>query len=43
MPDSTYEVIDPRFGRLFNGSGRVHQLFTGCQWAEGPAWFGGGR
>ena len=21
----------------------MHQLFTGCQWAEGPAWFGGGR
>lgn len=38
-----YEVIDPRFGRLFNGSGRVERLFTGCQWAEGPAWFGGGR
>ena len=38
-----YEVIDPRFGRLFNGNGRVERLFTGCQWAEGPTWFGGGR
>ena len=38
-----YQVIDPRFGRLFNGSGQVQKLFTGCQWAEGPAWFGAGR
>jgi gluconolactonase len=43
MSDGTYEIIDPRFARLFNGNGRVHQLFAGCQWAEGPAWFGGGR
>jgi gluconolactonase len=38
-----YEVIDPRFGRLFNGNGRVERLFTGMMWVEGPAWFGGGR
>ncbi len=38
-----YEVIEPRFRRLFNGNAQVHRLFTGCQWAEGPAWFGGGR
>jgi gluconolactonase len=43
MSDTFYEILDPRFARLFNGSGRVHQLFTGCQWAEGPAWFGAGR
>ncbi len=41
--DEFFEVIDPRFRGLFNGSARVHQLYTGCQWAEGPAWFGGGR
>jgi len=39
----TFEVIDPQFGRLFNGSARLHQLYSNCQWAEGPAWFGGGR
>jgi gluconolactonase len=38
-----FETIDPLFGTLFNGSGRLHQLYSGCQWAEGPAWFGGGR
>lgn len=41
--DEFFEVIDPRFRALFNGNGRVNTLFTGCQWAEGPAWFGGGR
>ena len=40
---STYEIIDPRFGKLINGNAKVDQLFTGCKWAEGPAWFGGGR
>ena len=38
-----YEVLDPRFARLFNGSAHVDKLYTGCRWAEGPAWFGGGR
>jgi gluconolactonase len=38
-----YEVLDPRFGRLFNGNARVNNLYTGCQWAEGPAWFAAGR
>jgi gluconolactonase len=43
MTSETYEVLDPRFNRLFNGSAQVHKLFTGCQWAEGPAWFAAGR
>ncbi|RWL52884.1 SMP-30/gluconolactonase/LRE family protein [Mesorhizobium sp.] len=38
-----YEVLDPRFARLFNGSAQVEKLFTGCRWAEGPAWFAAGR
>ncbi len=38
-----YEVIDPRFSRLFNGHAQVEKLYSGCKWAEGPAWFGGGR
>ena len=38
-----YEVLDPRFARLFNGSARVDKLFTGCRWAEGPAYFAAGR
>lgn len=43
MPDSPYEIIDPRFAALVNGTARLEQLFTGCRWAEGPAWFGAGR
>ena len=39
----TYEVLDPRFARLFNGSAKLERLFTGCRWAEGPAWFAAGR
>ncbi len=38
-----YEVLDPRFARLFNGSAQVDKLWTGCRWAEGPAWFAAGR
>ena len=38
-----YEVLDSRFARLFNAHALVEQLATGCKWAEGPAWFGGGR
>lgn len=44
MPTSDYyEVIDERFARLFNPNAHVVKLATGFQWAEGPAWFGGGR
>ena len=38
-----FEVLDPRFGRLFVGSMRVERLWTGGRWCEGPAWFGAGR
>jgi gluconolactonase len=38
-----YEIIDQRFRALVSGSARLDQLYTGCRWAEGPAWFGGGR
>jgi len=43
MANSVYEILDPRFRRLFNGSAHVEKLFTGCRWAEGPAWFAAGR
>ncbi len=39
MANSDYEVLDPRFARLFNGTAHVHKLWTGCHWAEGPAYF----
>jgi len=38
-----YEILDQRFRRLFNGSAKVDKLFTGCRWAEGPAYFAAGR
>jgi gluconolactonase len=43
MAGSDYEVLDKRFARLFNGTGKVERLYTGCRWAEGPAWFAAGR
>ncbi|KKB77938.1 gluconolactonase [Devosia soli] len=39
MPDSIYEIIDPRFSDLTIGSAHLEQLFSGCRWAEGPVWF----
>jgi gluconolactonase len=38
-----FEVIDARFRQLALLYVRVEKLYTGCRWAEGPAWFGGGR
>jgi gluconolactonase len=40
---SIYETIDPRFNALFNGNAKLDLLYTGCKWAEGPAYFGAGR
>lgn len=38
-----YEILDPRFARLFVGNAHVEKLYTGCRWAEGPAYFAAGR
>jgi hypothetical protein len=42
-PDPAVEVLDPSFARyrIFNAA--VERLGSGTRWAEGPAWFGGGR
>ncbi len=40
---SGFEVIEPEFAACFVGHARLERLYTGCRWAEGPAWFGGGR
>ncbi len=37
------EVLDPRFERLINSAARLERLYTGCRWAEGPAYFPAGR
>ena len=39
MASSDYEVLDRRFARLFNGTAHVQKLWSGCLWAEGPAYF----
>jgi gluconolactonase len=38
-----FEVLDPRFSRLFKSTAHVDMLFKGCRWAEGPAYFPAGR
>jgi gluconolactonase len=43
MAAADYEVLDDRFGRLIVTPARVEQLYTGCRWAEGPAYFAAGR
>jgi gluconolactonase len=40
---SSFEVIDPRFRKLVLPYVHVDKLYTGCRWAEGPAWFAAGR
>ncbi len=36
-------VHDPRFNALHIGHARLEKLWTGCRWAEGPAYFPAGR
>jgi gluconolactonase len=38
-----FEVIDARFGALAFANVHLEKLYTGCRWAEGPAWFAAGR
>ncbi len=33
------EILDRRFAPLVNPNARLDRLFTGCRWAEGPAYF----
>ncbi|MGA2043944.1 MAG: SMP-30/gluconolactonase/LRE family protein [Roseiarcus sp.] len=37
------EVLDPRFERLAHGNVHLDKLYTGCRWAEGPAYFPAGK
>ncbi len=39
----SFELIDPRFKALAFPNVHVEKLYTGCRWAEGPAWFAAGR
>jgi len=40
---SSFELIDTRFRKLALANVHVEKLYTGCRWAEGPAWFAAGR
>ena len=40
---SSFEVIDPGFHKVALPYVHVEKLYTGCRWAEGPAWFAAGR
>jgi len=42
-PDPAIHTLDPAFARYRLASASVERLYTGCRWAEGPAWFGDGR
>jgi gluconolactonase len=37
-PDPDVIVLDPRFAKLKIGNSVIERLYTGCRWAEGPAW-----
>src|SRR3954463_13685552 len=39
----TYDILDERFRRCVRTTESPAQLFDGCRWAEGPAWFAAGR
>ena len=39
----SFQVIDARFRKLALPYIHVEKLYTGCRWAEGPAWFAAGR
>ncbi|HET8997285.1 MAG TPA: SMP-30/gluconolactonase/LRE family protein [Acetobacteraceae bacterium] len=42
-PDPDILVIDNSFKRYVVGLAGIHRLWTGFQWAEGPAWSGEGQ
>ena len=43
MAADEFAFLDPRFSKCINSTARVHRLFEGCAWAEGPAWSPGWR
>ncbi len=43
MITDSFEIIDERFRRYALGNVHLERLYTGCRWAEGPAYFAAGR
>src|SRR5260370_7819151 len=42
-PDPDVIVVDPSFRALVPGNHPLQRLWTGAQWAEGPAWSSQGQ
>ncbi len=42
-PVGEYLILDRRFAALVSANARLHKLWTGAAWAEGPVWFGDAR
>jgi gluconolactonase len=43
MAAEEFAFLDDRFREVINPTAKVHKLFEGCAWAEGPAWSPGWR
>lgn len=43
MLDECFEVLDRRFAALAMYNVHLEELYTGCRWSEGPAYFAAGR
>ena len=43
MLTASIEIIDDRFKRLVHSNVHLEKLYTGCRWAEGPAYFAAGK
>ena len=43
MPTTPFTILDDRFQRLVIQNVQLERLWTGCRWAEGPAYFPAGR
>ena len=41
-PEPAVEVVDERFNKYVIFNAALERIYTGCRWAEGPAWFGDG-
>jgi gluconolactonase len=42
-PDPDILVLDKKFAKYKVANASIERLFTGCRWAEGPAWNGVGK
>ena len=43
MADADFQILDDRFAPCIKTSAEVERLFTGCRWAEGPAYLPASR